>query len=195
MEQPLKDYEVLLAVTGGIAAYKAADLTSKLVQAGAGVSVAMSGAATRFLAPLTFQAISARQVYTSLWQSADDFRSQHISLTDRADLMIVAPATANVLAKMASGIADDLVTALALSAQGACPILVAPAMNTRMWQARPTRENIAKLEGWGVHVVGPVEGFLACRTVGAGRMIEPIEILDVARKLLLEGPPRARGGD
>ena len=181
---PLAGHEVLLCVTGGIAAYKSADLTSKLVQAGAGVSVAMTEAAQRFVAPLTFQTLSRRQVFTSMWQGADDYRSQHISLTDFADLMIVAPATADVLAKMACGIADDLVSTLALSAWGSCPIMVAPAMNARMWGAPATKANVARLRQWGVHVVSPGEGWLACGAIGAGRMAEPEEILDAARTLL-----------
>ena len=190
-DRPLEAYEVLLCVTGGIACYKSADLTSKLVQAGAGVSVAMTESATRFVAPLTFQTLSARPVYTSLWQSSEDYRSQHLSLTEAADLMIVAPATADVIAKMACGIAGDLVTALALSASGACPVLLAPAMNTRMWNAPVTQANVAKLREWGVHVIGPAEGFLACRTVGKGRMAEPAEILDAAKAILLSAPPKS----
>ncbi len=182
--------EVLLCVTGGIACYKAADLTSKLVQAGAGVTVAMTDAATKFVAPLTFQALTGRQVYTSMWQPGRDFESQHIALTDRAELMIVAPATANIIAKMAAGIADDLVSTLALSATGACEILLAPTMNTRMWQAPATQGNLARLAEWGVRTVGPGEGFLACRTVGVGRMAEPAEILAAAVEALSNRPPK-----
>ncbi len=182
--QPLAGKEILLCVTGGIACYKAADLTSKLVQAGAGVTVAMTESAGRFVQPLTFQTLTARQVYTTLWQSSEDYRSQHLSLNDRAELMIVAPATANTLAKMVAGLADDLVSSMALSAHGACPILIAPAMNTRMWQAPPTQRNIRTLEEWGIHCVGPGEGRLACNTTGPGRMAEPAEILARAVELL-----------
>lgn len=180
----LESAEVLLCVTGGIACYKSADLASKLIQAGAGVTVAMTDAAGRFITPLTFQTLTGRQVYTSLWQSAEDFSSQHLSLTERADIIIVAPATADIIAKMAVGIADDLVSTLALSACGACEILIAPAMNTRMWLAPPTRDNIQKLTDRGVHIVGPNEGRLACGTVGEGRMAEPDEILAKVKKLL-----------
>lgn len=190
-EKPvLTGYEALLCVTGGISCYKSADLASKLVQAGAGVTVAMTEAAGRFVAPLTFQALTARQVYASMWQSSQSFDSQHISLTELADVMIVAPATANFIGKAANGIADDLVTALALSACGECEILLAPAMNTRMWQAPATRANLARLGEWGVHTVGPGEGFLACRTVGVGRMAEPEEILAAAIELLKKKPPK-----
>jgi len=187
---PLDGYEALLCVTGGIAAYKSADLASKLVQAGAGATVAMTESATRFVAPLTFQTLTGRAVATSLWESVERFESQHLALTERADLMIVAPATANIIAKMACGIADDLVSALALSACGACEVLIAPAMNTRMWEAPPTQANMARLTERGVHVVGPGEGFLACRTVGKGRMAEPAEILAAAEKLLKANPPK-----
>jgi phosphopantothenoylcysteine decarboxylase/phosphopantothenate--cysteine ligase len=186
----LSGYEVLLCVTGGIACYKSADLASSLVQAGAGVTVAMTAAARRFIAPLTFQTLTARPVYSSLWQRTADFRSEHIALTELADLMIVAPATANVLGKFAAGLADDLVSALGLSATGSCPILLAPAMNTRMWEAPAVQANLKKLQGWGYHVVGPATGRLACGTEGPGRMSEPADILAAAVKLLLRKPPR-----
>ncbi|MCD4700035.1 MAG: phosphopantothenoylcysteine decarboxylase [Phycisphaerae bacterium] len=176
--------EVLLCVTGGIACYKSADLASKLTQAGAGVSVAMTDAAGRFVTPLTFQTITGRCVFNSLWQAGKNYESGHLSLTEQADLMIVAPATADIIAKMAVGIADDLVSTLALSAWGGCGILIAPAMNTRMFQAPPTRDNIQKLADRGVHIVGPNEGRLACGTVGIGRMAEPDEILAAAEELL-----------
>ena len=178
---PLAGREVLLCVTGGIACYKAADLASKLVQAGAGVSVAMTDAAQRFVCPLTFQALTARAVYTTLWLPGRAHSAEHIALTDRAELVIVAPATADILAKLAAGLADDLVSTLALAA---CPILLAPAMNTRMWLAPPTRANVARLGEWGMHFVGPAEGRLACGTTGPGRMAEPEEILDKALAIL-----------
>lgn len=189
-DSPLRDYEVLVCVTGGIAAYKAADLTSKLTQTGAGTTVAMTDAAQRFVAPLTFQTLTARMVHTSMWQLTEDFKSSHISLTEAADLMIVAPATADIIAKMASGLADDLVSTMALSASGSCEILIAPAMNVRMWGAPATVENMDRLKARGIHVVGPCEGMLACRTVGLGRMAEPAEILATATKLLLKNPPK-----
>ena len=185
-------YEVLLCVTGGIACYKSADLASKLVQAGAGVTVAMTEGATKFITPLTFQSLTHRLTYTSLWQSSEDFYAQHIALTELADLMIIAPATANILAKMGNGLSDDLVSCLALSASGECPILAAPAMNNRMWNAPPTVANIKMLENWGVHFCQPGEGYLACGTIAAGRMAEPADILATAKMLLLEQPPKRR---
>ena len=168
---------VLLCVTGGVACYKAADLASRLTRAGASVTVAMTAAAERFVAPLTFQAVTRRRVHTSLWEASERYDARHVSLTDAADLMIVAPATANFLAKAAGGIADDLVSTLALSAWGACEVLVAPAMNSRMWAAPPTRANVERLREWGVRFIGPAEGRLACGTVGPGRMSEPAGIL------------------
>ncbi len=188
----LAGYEVLLCLTGGIACYKSADLASKLVQSGAGVTAAMTDSATRFVTPLTLQSLTHRQVFTSVWQSSETFETQHISLVELADLMIVAPATANIIAKMSSGIADDLVSVLALSASGECPILVAPAMNTRMWNAPPTQANVARLKEWGVHVIGPDSGRLACRAVGPGRMSEPPAILAAAAEILLKKPPKGR---
>ena len=183
-EGPLADRELLLCVAGGIACYKAADLASKLVQAGAAVRVAMTEAAQRFVCPLTFQALTGREVHTTMWLGGEERGSRHIALTDRAALMIVAPATADIIAKLAGGIADDLVSTLALAAQGACPILLAPAMNTRMWLAAPTQANIARLREWGLHVVGPAEGRLACGDTGPGRMAEPAEILAKAVEIL-----------
>ncbi|MBS3734649.1 MAG: hypothetical protein KGY99_06960 [Phycisphaerae bacterium] len=183
-DNPLTDREVLLCVTGGIACYKAADLASRLVARGTGVTVAMTNAATRFVTPLTFQALTRRRVATSLWNAAEDYRSQHLALTEAADVMVIAPATANTLAKMAAGIADELVSALALSAPGACELLVAPAMNNRMWAAPATQDNVATLRGRGMHVVGPAEGRLACGTSGIGRMAEPEQIVAAICELI-----------
>ncbi|MFP4354099.1 MAG: flavoprotein [Phycisphaerae bacterium] len=183
-DKPLHRREILLCVTGGIACYKSADLASKLVQAGAGVTAALSSSAMEFIQPATFQALTRRRVYTSLWQSSEDFTSQHISLTERAEIMVIAPATANILAKMACGIADDLISTMALSACGACEILVAPAMNTRMYQAPATQANLKTLADRGVHLVGPNAGRLACETVGPGRMAEPAEILQAIVDIL-----------
>jgi len=191
-EKRLDGYEVLLCVTGGIACYKSADLASRLVQGGAGVTVAMTDAAQRFVAPLTFGALTGRQAFKSLWQGGEDYSASHIALSERADLMIVAPATADILAKMACGLADDLVSTLALSTAGECDILAAPAMNTRMWNAPPTRANVATLRDRGVRMVGPDEGRLACGTVGPGRMAEPADILHAAAELLLRSPPKRR---
>jgi phosphopantothenoylcysteine decarboxylase/phosphopantothenate--cysteine ligase len=192
-ESTLDGYEVLLCVTGGIAAYKSAQLASRLVQLGCGVTVAMTEAAERFITPLTFQALTRRRVFTSMWTAAEDFRSQHISLTERADLMVVAPATADVIGKMAGGLADDLVSTMALSATGSCEILIAPAMNDRMFSAPAVRQNLRTLDGWGVHCIGPAEGNLACGTSGPGRMSEPAEIIERVEQLLRREAPKGLG--
>lgn len=182
--QVLDGREVVLGVTGGIACYKAADLASKLVQAGAGVSVILTEAAERFVQPMSFQALTRRAVHTSLWQATENYRSGHLGLTDRAELLVVAPATANCLAKLAAGLADDLLSTTVLSAWRRCGVLLAPAMNTDMWLATPTQANVDRLKQFGAHVVGPAEGNLACGTTGPGRMAEPAEILQRVVELL-----------
>ncbi|MCP4592447.1 MAG: phosphopantothenoylcysteine decarboxylase [bacterium] len=185
----LADYNVLLAVCGAIAAYKSCTVVSRLVQRGANVTVAMTRSARRFVGPITFQSLSGRRVLTSLWQAAEDYDAQHIRVTERADLCIVAPATANIIAKAACGIADDLVSTLLASV--AAPVLLAPAMNSRMWENPRVQANLARLIDDGYHRVGPGTGWLACRTVGTGRMAEPEEIVEAGVKLLLAQPPRS----
>lgn len=184
----LSGYEVVVGVCGGIAAYKVASLVSALVQRGAGVTVAMTAAAQRFISPLTFQSLTARQVFTDLWEAENYHDPQHLNLTEAADLFIVAPATANMIGKMACGLADDLLSTMMLSA--ACPVLLAPAMNTRMWENPIVQKNLESLRSRGYQVTPPGEGWLACRTIGAGRMAEPQQILDQAIDLLGKSPPR-----
>lgn len=164
-----------MAVTGGIAAYKVCEVVSRLVQRGAGVTVAMTRAARKFVTPLTFQALSGRAVLTDLWKTADSADIQHIHLTTRADLIVVAPATANSIAKMACGMADDVVGSLVISADS--PVMIAPAMNDRMWSNAAVQRNISTLREDGFVIVGPGEGWLACRSVGAGRMSEAVDIV------------------
>ncbi|MDP6633931.1 MAG: flavoprotein [Phycisphaerae bacterium] len=192
-DQPLARRDLLLCVTGGIACYKSADLASKLTKSGASVTVAMTENACRFVAPLTFQAVTRNRVFTDLWPDVQDHDSGHISLTERADLMIVAPATANMLGKIAWGIADDLVSTMAMSSSGACEMLVAPAMNSRMWSSPALQTNIKTLAGRGVHFIGPNEGRLACGTTGPGRMAEPDEILTAIISLLDQTSPKSAG--
>jgi len=180
----LKDREIVVAVCGGIAAYKAADVVSKLVQLGAGVTVVMTPDAQRFVTPLTFQALSARPVRTEIFELPDSSDPQHISLTERADLMLVAPATANVIAKVAAGLSNDLVSLMVCAA--ACPVVFAPAMNHRMWENPIAQENVAKLAGLGYRFIGPEPGWLACRNVGLGRMTEPADLVAEIVKLLGE---------
>ena len=178
------DGEILVAVCGGISAYKTAALVSGLVQWGAGVTVAMTAAAQRFITPLTFESLTARRVFTGLWDATDDHDPQHVKLTEAADLFIVAPATANTIGKMACGIADDLVSTMLMTAD--CPILLAPAMNTRMWNNPAVRRNLDLLKERGCIEVPPEEGWLACRTIGVGRMAEPETILERAKAVLQE---------
>ncbi len=178
----LSGREVLVSVTGGIAAYKVCEVVSRLVQRGAGVTVAMTEAAQKFVGPTTFQALSGRRVLTSLWRAHDPSDVQHIAATDQADLLVVAPATADIIARFAAGIADDMVTTL--FAANAAPVLLAPAMNDRMWRHPIVQRNIKTLAGLGYHTVGPGEGWLACRSVGAGRMAEADEILERAVEIL-----------
>ena len=180
--QTLKGREIIVAVCGGIAAYKVADVVSKLVQAGAGVTVAMTAEAQQFITPLTFQALSGREVRTSTFELVESSDPQHISLTERADLMLVAPATNNILAKVAHGLCDDLVSLMVCAA--ACPVVFAPAMNNRMWEHPVAQENIAKLARFGYRFIGPEEGWLACRNVGAGRLSEPAKIVEEVTAML-----------
>jgi phosphopantothenoylcysteine decarboxylase/phosphopantothenate--cysteine ligase len=190
----LEGYEVLVGVCGGIAAYKVCAVVSTLVQRGAGVTVAMTRAARKFMGPVTFQALTGRRVLTSLWHEQDVTDVRHVSVTEAADLILIAPATANMLGKAAAGIADDLVSTLVLSA--ASPVLMAPAMNERMWSNPAVQANVAVLaerSSPAFRFVGPGQGWLACGSVGAGRMAEPEEIIDVTVSSLMEGPAKRAG--
>jgi phosphopantothenoylcysteine decarboxylase/phosphopantothenate--cysteine ligase len=182
--QTLKGREIIVAVCAGIAAYKVADIVSKLVQLGAGVTVAMTDDAQRFITPLTFQALSARPVRTGTFDLTDSSDPQHIALTERADLMLVAPATANIIAKVAHGLCDDLVSLMISAA--ACPVVFAPAMNNRMWDNPIAQENVAKLTKLNYKFIGPAEGWLACRNTGAGRLTDPQTIVDEIVQMFVE---------
>ncbi len=159
--------EILIAVTGGIAAYKTAALVSRLAQAGAGVSVIMTRGATLLIAPKTFEALSGRAVVTDEWANG---AHPHIMTARQAELMCVAPATANILAKAAIGMADEIVSTTLLAFDG--PIIFAPAMNVRMWEKPPVQRNVAQLRADGRVIVGPESGHLSCGEVGEGRMAE-----------------------
>jgi phosphopantothenoylcysteine decarboxylase/phosphopantothenate--cysteine ligase len=172
----LEGKRVSLGVTGGIAAYKAAELTRLLVKEGASVRVAMTEGATHFVTPTSFQALSGNPVCTRLWDTGIANGMAHISFSREADVLLVAPASADFLAKAANGIADDLLSTLILARN--CPLLVAPAMNREMWGNPATRRNIATLAGDGVGVLGPASGEQACGEVGEGRMLEPAEIVE-----------------
>lgn len=185
---------VLVGVTGGIAAYKACHIVSRLSQAGAEVTVAMTEAATRFVTPLTFQALSGRPVYTSQWEHVESHDPQHVSLAREASVAIVAPATMDCMAKLATGRTDDVVT-LILSAidRAKTPVFLAPSMNDAMWNQPSTQRNVRQLVDDGFHLIGPGEGWQACRTVGAGRMTEPVQILEVVTDTLrLRSMPRGK---
>ncbi len=196
----LHDRCVLLGVTGGISAYKACTLASRLTQAGAQVDVVMTEAAVRFVTPLTFQSLTGRPVYTGLWGALNAAVGEdsilpthivHVGLAEVADLMVVAPATANTIAKLAVGLADNLLTTLALAAR--CPILLVPAMDVGMWSHPATQANVATLRERGVHFAGPARGRMASGLEGKGRMVEPDEILGHIRLVLgREGPLAGR---
>lgn len=174
---------VVLGVTGGIAAYKAAELCRLLIKAGAAVRVVMTEAATRFIAPLTLQTLSGAPVARDLFDPDDEARMGHIRLGDEADLIVVAPATADVIARFAAGMADDLLAAVVLASR--VPVLLAPAMNVNMWQNPITQQNLSRLVGGGrFRTVGPDAGELACGWVGEGRLMEPAEIVEAAARVL-----------
>lgn len=174
--------EILIGVTGGIAAYKVADLTSKLVQTGAGVSVMMTEAAERFVGHTTFEALTSRPVHRKLFAPQEHFQGEHIGLPRRAEVLVIAPATADMLGKLAHGFADDLISTAALVAT--CPILVAPAMNCEMWAKPAVQRNVATLRADGLHIIEPGSGWLSCGQVGAGRMAEAAEIFESIRQVL-----------
>lgn len=178
----LEGREILLGVTGGVAAYKAADLTSKLVQAGTKVTVVLTAAAEHFIGPTTFEALTGRPVYRDAFRPQEHFQGEHIGLARRAELFVVAPATADYLGKVANGLADDLLSTLALVAT--CPALFAPAMNADMWAKPAVQRNVARLRADGVSFVEPGSGWLSCGQVGPGRMAEPAEILEAAGRLV-----------
>jgi len=185
----LQGREIVVGVTGGIAAYKTATLVSRLVQSGAGVFVVMTESATHLVTPKTFEALTRRPVGIGMW---DTGVHPHIELAQEADLLCVAPATANFLAKAAVGLADDLLSTLYLAFSG--PVLMAPAMNTAMWQKPVVQRNLEQLKRDGVHIIGPAEGYLSCGMVGAGRMAEPEEIFQKIVEILQSVPIRERKG-
>jgi phosphopantothenoylcysteine decarboxylase/phosphopantothenate--cysteine ligase len=174
--------EVIVGVSGGIAAYKTAGLVSQLVQSGAGVSVVLTSSAREFIGPATFAALTGRPVYEHVFDNQRYPLGAHIELAERADLLCIAPATANLLAKAAHGMADDLLSTLLLSFTG--PVLLAPAMNCEMWEKRSVQRNVAQLREDGVHFVDPEEGWLSCRKRGVGRMAAPETILAAIDQLL-----------
>jgi len=178
--------KIILGVTGGIAAYKAAELCRLLIKAGADVQVVMTAAAQQFVTPLTFQALSGKPVLTSLWEAASGDGMEHIHLSRAADLLLVAPASADFLAKLAHGRADDLLSTLCLART--CKLAAAPAMNREMWAAAPTQRNLEQLRADGVDLLGPAAGEQACGETGLGRMLEAADILAALPGVIGAGP-------
>lgn len=172
--------KILLGVTGSIAAYKAAELIRLFVKNGDEVTVIMTPAACEFVKPLTFQTLSRNPVYVDQFAPPVSWKPEHISLAESADLVVVAPASANTIAKMRYGLADNLLCATLLATKA--PIVVAPAMNTGMWESPVTQENIAALKARGVTVIEPGDGELACGVKGKGRMMEPAAIVEVVNR-------------
>ena len=183
----LKDKKVLLCVTGGIAVYKAAALTSKLTQAGASVKVIMSASACQFVAPLTFQALSRHDVYTDTFDEKDSAVIAHIDLADWADVVLIAPATANIIGKVANGIADDMISTTIMAT--VAPVWVAPAMNVHMYAHPAVQKNMDTLRSFGYQFIEPGEGYLACGYVGKGRLEEPETIVSHLQQFFQQDKP------
>lgn len=182
----MPDKEIIVGVTGGVAAYKAAAMVSQLVQQGYGVRVILTRAARHFIGQATFAALSGRPVYEDVFDQNEWPLGPHIELARQADLLVVAPATADFMAKAAHGLADDLLSTVYLSFTG--PVIFAPAMNCEMWEKPSVQRNVATLTGDGVQWVGPEEGWLSCRQKGAGRMSEPEQLVKRVQSVLESGP-------
>ena len=178
---------IVLGVTGSIAAYKAADLTSRLAKQDCSVNVVMTADALRFITPLPFKTLSRNPVVTDLYDEEEGWKPTHIRLADEADLLLIAPATANILAKLAHGIADDALTCIALALNPKAKVLIAPAMNGKMWLHPATQQNVATLTSRGVEFIGPEEGMLSCGYEGLGRLWDAEKIAACARDLSSRG--------
>ena len=178
----MRKKNIVLGVGGSIASYKAADLTSRLAQDGFEVHVVMTLSATEFVAPLTFQTLSRNPVTTGIFDEKESWHPGHIALADDADMLLIAPATANLVAKLACGIADDALTSIALATRA--PLVIAPAMNGKMWHHPATQENVERLKSRGALFIGPGEGLLACGYEGTGRLWEVAGIVEAVKKIL-----------
>ena len=174
--QSLLNKKILLGISGGIAAYKTPELARLLIQEGASVQVVMTEAATQFVTPVTMQALTGNPVYTSQWDSSIANNMAHIELSRQADAIVIAPTSADLMAKISLGLADDLLSTLCLARD--CPLLIAPAMNKQMWEHAATQRSAQRLKDDGVTLLGPASGFQACGEVGMGRMLEPSEIAE-----------------
>ncbi len=187
MTNPLKNKRIILGVTGSIAAYKAADLASKLTQAEALVDTILTDCATRFIAPLTFQSVTGRKAYTEAELWGGEGHVTHVGLGHNADLLLIAPASANTLAKLAHGLGDNLLSLTALASN--CPLVIAPAMDVDMYRHKATQENVQILIKRGAYFIGPASGHLASGLVGPGRFVEPSEIINTVRWLMAQNGP------
>lgn len=174
----LSGKKIVLGLTGGIACYKSAEFARALIRAGASVQVVMTDGATRFITPLTMQSLTGRPVHTSQWEAPPEGMIPHIDLTRGWDAVIIAPCTANFMAKLANGIADDLLSSLCLARRPDIPFMIAPAMNVEMWRNPATQRNAVRLKEDGTNILGPASGFQACGDTGMGRMLEPHELLE-----------------
>ena len=179
----LNGKNIVLGVSGGIAAYKACEIISRLKKLGANVDVIMTESAAKFVTPLTFQSLSLNKVIFDMFDEPKYWEIGHIALAKKADIFLIAPATANVIGKIASGIADDMLTTTVMAAK--CPVILAPAMNTNMYENEIVQENMEKLKHMGYHIIEPVEGLLACGDVGNGKLSEPVDIVNRVTELLL----------
>jgi len=177
----LANKTIVLGITGGIAAYKAAELASKLTQAGARVEVVMTESATRFITPLTLRSLSGRPVVTSMWELNSEFSIEHVALAEAADIVAIVPATANIIAKLAAGISDDMLTCIVLATKA--PVILAPAMNVNMFENPITQQNLAKLKAGGFTIVGPDYGRLASGKTGLGRLAEIETIIGIINQV------------
>jgi len=178
----LANKTIVLGITGGIAAYKAADIASKLTQAGARVEIVMTESATRFIAPLTLRSLTGRPVVTSMWELNSEFSIEHVALAEAADIVAIVPATANIIAKLATGISDDMLTCTVLATKA--PVIVAPAMNVNMFENPVTQDNLAKLKARGFTIVDPAYGRLASGKIGLGRLAETETIIGTIKQVL-----------
>ena len=179
----LKGKNVILGVSGGIAVYKACEIISRLKKLGANVDVIMTESASKFVTPLTFQSLSLNKVIFDMFDEPKYWEIGHIALAKKADIFLIAPATANIIGKIACGIADDMLTTTIMAAK--CPVLIAPAMNTNMYENEIVQENMEKLKHRGYHIIEPIEGLLACGDVGNGKLPEPLDIVNRVTELLL----------
>lgn len=178
----LANKTIVLGITGSIASYKGADLASKLTQAGASVEVIMTESATRFISPITFRSVTNRPVVTSMWEMSSGFSIEHVALAEAADIVVIAPATADIIAKLANGIADDSLTCAVLATKA--PVVIAPAMDTGMWRNSITQENVARLKTRDFTFIEPGYGYLASGCVGEGRLADIRIIIDTIRQVL-----------